>query len=785
MICCVGGWARSWSVGCVGMAVTAGVARAEPPVWSDERSIDDSRPVAPAAGTQREPVVVRDGDAWIVAWADNRSGPWDVRGARLDAAFVPDAVFRGADDGHHPTLAGGPAGPVLVWGDGEVVSARPIDGGLPGSVSVIGVANGQADAAGGPTGVLGIWWQIDDHGAALSARVLDGAGQPRSEAVELARETHVTVSACVATDWGFVVAWKAGLEELRLARISPDGDVLDPGGIAVPGRLHSLALASDGTTVLAVWGVALEAGFSLLQLTEQGTFVDPVPHRIFTDDLGVSGTGYDLAWDGAAYWLSWLSGSAGLGVAVVRLDNDGRPLAEPTTIGPVARRVESAQLGASPEGGLLVIGEEGDVYDVPLDALGQPVGDWQPLTTSATPQTSPVLAPAADGALLVYAEADWDVPPAPLLAVRVGLDGTVRDPSPIGLGVEAAAHAACWLGETWAVAYVLAWHGPSACSGFEVCDVYLAQVDRSGAVSPAEQVGWGGREPALASLGAGGLLVWADRGGLSGILLDEEGQTVRQLALDLPGHAPALAAGEGAYLLAWRHPGDGILVTRLDADGELTDSEVGRIGGFEPPVLAWTGRSWVVAWRDELATHLSRVGADGRVLDVPPIELIDGADAVRTVLSRWAGGVIAVFVDRPADQYRLRGLVLGHGLAAVDEEPWRITDSLHARSKPALAVAQGGELLVAYSVYDDALGVESQRLRLRVASPPASEDLDAGADRGSDAAAGPDAAAGADAGGAGACSCRAPGVPARRAVGLIAVGCAVAVMARRNRPARR
>ena len=94
------------------------------------------------------------------------------------------------------------------------------------------------------------------RGSRPSGLSLDGDGLPISGILPVDLELQ-PVEVVDGTDW--VVGWRQG-GQLQLARVSHDGDVLDPGGMATSLPSDDLSFAGTGSGLQLAWSAARHAG---------------------------------------------------------------------------------------------------------------------------------------------------------------------------------------------------------------------------------------------------------------------------------------------------------------------------------------------------------------------------------------------------------------------------------------------------------------------------------------------------------------------------------------------
>ena len=342
--------------------------------------------ISQAANDQNSPAVCFDGESFLVAWGDNRSGNgWDVYGARVTpegevldpAGFV---ISEAAKDQRLPAVGFDGADLLVVWEDFR------------------------SDPAG------------DIYGARVTpeGEVLDPAGFVISQA---ANDQNLPAVAFDGTN--SLVVWADYRDSTRFhvygARVTPDGAVLDPSGITittVPGVQYAPALASDGANSLVVW-----------QDTRNGTDWDIYGTRVSPQGevLDPAGVAVSLAanhqrfpaevFDGAGFLVVWQDNRYGSDYDIfgTRVTSQGTAL-DPSGI-PVSTAAEDQllpALGFDGANGLVVWedyrdGSDYDIFGARLSPQGT-VFDSGPVVSESQDQTFPRLGVANGGRMLLVYE---------------------------------------------------------------------------------------------------------------------------------------------------------------------------------------------------------------------------------------------------------------------------------------------------------------------------------------------------------------------------------------------
>ncbi|MGK4005747.1 hypothetical protein WMF31_24175 [Sorangium sp. So ce1036] len=336
-----------------------------------------------------------------------------------------------------------------------------------------------------------------------------------------------------------VVAWTAQDDGLRFTRLSPSGEVLDPGGVPVgSGPVEGrAALASDGAGALLAWEE--DGALRAARVSADGAVLDPGGVPIAT------GGGWQpvAAFDGEQYWIVW----KGDGVRAARVTPGGAVL--------------------DPEGIPIHAGGSGELTNVAAAADGEEL-----LVVWATPH-------ATDPGVTVD-----------LRATRVSRAGAVLDPGGVVVasGSPMYTEAALAAGDDGAF---VAWMQGGLEAPWDIFGVALrgATPDASGpapiAVTPADQ-SW----PAVVFDGQSYVVVWSDSRTVS--------RSIRA----------ARVSASGDVL-----DPTGILV----ADTPVYDAE---------PLPVFDGRNTVVVWRaydccGATELYAARLSPAGVPLDATPIRL--------------------------------------------------------------------------------------------------------------------------------------------------------------------
>jgi large repetitive protein len=236
--------------------------------------------IAAEAGPQVRPAVAFDGANYLVVWSDYRR-PYesDIYGARVTPAGVvldPGGFPICEASGYQftPKLAFDGTNYLVVWDDarsddGDVYAARVAPSGTVLDPAGIPLATGASEQGGSVVAVGGgnffVAWSDDRlqqhyiqdaYGARVSPGgvVLDPGGIPISTA-----PANQYVSGAAFDGANYLVTWaddRSGSFDVYGARVTPDGGVLDPAGIAVStasGDQEVPVVVDAGPSLLIAW----------------------------------------------------------------------------------------------------------------------------------------------------------------------------------------------------------------------------------------------------------------------------------------------------------------------------------------------------------------------------------------------------------------------------------------------------------------------------------------------------------------------------------------------------
>jgi len=729
--------------------------------WFDgtEFMVDTSIIYVPTPEQQTAPAVAFDGTDYLVVWEDYREDV-DIYGARVTpAGIVLDRegieISSAANSQESPSVAFDGANFLVVWDDtrngalDDVYGARVSPAGvvLDRNGIAISTSNRQQYApsvAFDGTDYLVAWTdsragtgEFDVYGARVSPAglVRDTAGIP------IATGAQVSVYPAVAWDGAnCLVVWQSGItsgfSDIRGARVSPAGTVLDTAGIAVStadSAQVSPAVAFDGANYLVVWedersGPA--ADIYGARVSTAGSVLDPAGIVVSPADLWQGAP--SVAFDGTNYLIAWddLRGSASTDVYAARLSRDG-VLLDPTglVVSGAANAQTTPALACDGTNCLAVWKDvrsitSADIYGARIGPSGV-VLDSIGIAVTATVNVQYYPAVAFDGTNYLVAWADDRNGDYDIYGARISEAGAVLDPAALAISTADGDQGAPVLGFDGAN-YLVAWEDER--SG-NYSDVYCARVAPNGSVLDPAGIAVSSKgnlqeAPAVAFDGANHLVVWQDfrdasnykiygaRVTPAGSVLDTAGIPISVLATYQ--YAPGVAFDGSNYLVAWMdHRIDqyyDIYGARVSPAGAVLDPDgmviSNAVYSQRYPSIACDGANCLVVWDDNSSgranIHGARVSPAGVVLDSGGFAL--WASLQQQMMPKVAfdsAGWLAVWHDERGADQDIYGARVNASGTTVDS--FVVSTQSNDQWWPAVACGTGGNALAAYVSQTDTL----------------------------------------------------------------------------------
>ena len=494
----------------------------------------------------------------------------------------------------------------------------------------------------------------------------------------------------------YLAVWtdrRSGNYDIRGARIAEDGTVLDPGSFLITSGASDEGLprvAFDGTNFLVVWAdpatdalASINADVRGARVTPQGAVLDP---NGFDISAAAGAQGWPaVAFDRTNYLVAWadLRATPQASVYAARVSPSGDVL-DPAGIPVAAGPTHLAEPGIAFDGASSLItwrdkrNDDGDLYGARVTPQGvvlDPAG--LPLAVGVGTQQTPKV--AFDGANHVVAFRD-DV----IRAIRVTPQGNVLDSGGLPLSPPSV----------FAYDPNVAFDGTNAVvlwseeSSPQSLQLFGARVSPAGAVLDSGGVPLTPNhlevnQPAIAHGSASTLAVWTQRGpGLPDIYGSR--LSAQLAALDAPGfpvagarateEQPAVAFDGQNYVVAWadsRTPTSALYAVRVTPSGAVLDPAGILIA--DGPAHEWkvkavfNGTNTVLVWQthdnfDDSDWFAARLDPQGVVLDPVPISIPLGYSIEESfqVASDGAGNVIVIGDDGGlGNDFNIRVVLLG------------------------------------------------------------------------------------------------------------------------------
>ena len=580
--------------------------------------IDTSIAYCPKEKGQGYSAVAFNGTNYLVVWADEESGSWDIYGTRvnpsgevLDPAGI--AISAGTCSERFPAVTSDGSNWLVVWRDGrnsayyyDIFCARVSEAGIvldPGGIAICTVDNEQNNPAVSFDSVyyMAVW---EDRRSGGSYRIygarIDQSGivlDPQGFSVSPLGHYATMPSIAYGGD-NFLITWEHGFNELDIygARVDQDGVVLDPAGIAI------CTVASDQWIPAVTFGdeswlvVWLDTRNDLYRIygarvNQAGVVLDTSGFCI-TPDSGYQ-TYPDVAFGGSNYFVIW--------------SQDGHDIfgARVTLAGIV---IDSSGIDISTTG-----------YNEQIPSVA--VGNINYLSTWTEQRF----------------QVDWDV-----YGGRVSQDGVVLDSADICLSrtVNRQHAPTVAFGDS---NYLIAWEDYR---GDPYPDIFGSRINQTGIILDSIgfpiATGTGSlRSPSVAYDGTNYLVVWSD-GDIYGARITQNGTVLDTLAIPISTAsgeqvAPSVVFDDTNYLVVWQDQRssyyDDIYGARVDQSCNVLDPAgiaISTVFDYQgSPSVAFDGTNYLVVWQDYRSDNWdiygTRVSQNGVVLDPSGIEIATAA----------------------------------------------------------------------------------------------------------------------------------------------------------------
>jgi hypothetical protein len=667
----------------------------------------DGIAISTALNTQYVPVVTSNGDDFFVAWQDARYGTRDIVGARVSSeGVVRDTtgilIAVAGNQQEYPAVAFDGTNYFVVWQDSrsggipDIYGCRVSTAGVALDTSGILISNASGSQKLPSVAFDGadylVAWQDsrnfaftgeDIYAARVTPEgvVLDATGFVVSSAAGAQTAPRVAFGSAL-----HLIAWtdeRGSDKDIYAARVTPTGNLVDSSGIVISdaaGNQDTAALAFDGANFLIVWSDARGGALDIYgaRVSEAGAVLDPaglaVSAAADTQELPA------VTFDGEKYLLVWqdkrniVTSGYDIYGAFVAPDGDVFPNAGLVlaTRKP-ANQEQQPSLAYDGTNYLAVwrdqrFGGDVDIYGGRLSGAGDLLDSTGIAICAAAGEQSAPAATAGGGHFFV-AWQDKRSGAYDVYGARVSPDGVVEDAGGFAVSAAVGDQTAPAVASDGA-AYLAAWQDKRTGNN----DIHAAQVSAGGVV----------QQPA-------GILVATGAGSQE---------------------APTIAAGDGAWLAAWRDDRNGaydIYGARLDAGGAVLDASgiqiCGATGNQSAPTATWSGSTYFVAWEDGRTVnqnvYAGRVGSDGAVLDGDGFQLSAAAAIQQSPAAVFDGvNVITVWVDYRASRADIYASWVSPNGVNLLPAGAAIAAESGAKLEPTIASSGAGYSMVAYSKND-------------------------------------------------------------------------------------
>jgi hypothetical protein len=500
--------------------------------------------ISTAANAQEYPAVAHNGTNFLVVWQDNRSGAYDIYGARVSSTGTVlntsgILISTAINAQEYPTVASNGVDFLVVWQDSrsgtsyDIYGARVSGTGVvrnPSGIPILTDAYSQYTPAVAREGAnfLVVWQDFrsnDIYGTRVNSTgtVLDTSG------ILISTATGSPRNPAVAHDGtNFLVVWenysRADGPDIYGARVSGTGTVLDTGNISISTSVngqYTPAVAHDGTNFLVVWQDYRSGNSDIygVRVSEAGTVLD-------TNGIPISTAANDqyspaVAHDGTNFLVVWHDSRSGYSdIYGARVSSTGTVL---DTGGiPISTATNYQEYPAVTHDGtnFLVVWQDYrsstnyDIYGARVSSTGTVLDTGGiPISAAANGQSNPAV--AHNGMYFLVVWQDYRSSPSPdIYGARVSSTGTVLDTGGIPISIAASDQGAPAVAHN-GMYFLVVWHD-SRSGGL---DIYGARVNSVGTVLDTSGISISSATssqycPAVAYDGANFLVVWLhDRSG--------------------------------------------------------------------------------------------------------------------------------------------------------------------------------------------------------------------------------------------------------------------------------
>ncbi len=572
----------------------------------------------------------------------------------------------------------------------------------------------------------------DIYGARLtpSGTVLDPAG------IAISTATAIQTSPAIASDGtGYLVVWadrRADTSDIYATRVTADGRVLDPSGIAVStaaGFQGSPAVTFDGTNYFVVWSDSRGGNGDIFgaRVTRYGVVLDTSGLALVVDVAEQAAPA--VVYDGANILIVWEdTRSDPFGdIYGARITSEGAMLDSSGFAISGATNWQGSPAVALGDTNVLVVWHDArtssftDVYGARVTSAGEvldPAGIG--IFTVDNYQWFPRVAFDGTNYLVVWQDEHGH---GLIYGGRVGSDGSVLDPQgfPVGAAEDMASPAVAFDGTHSVVVWNDVRTGPAD------MNVYGTRISGDGIILDPQSIAvstaaTSQERPSLAFDGAEFLAVWDEtrdyRRDVRGIRLTPGGVPLDTLGIRIspPGGEqshPATAFGASDFLVVWEEGMNrdrDVRGARVSPAGVVLDSASFLVAGRPweqcAPAAASDGNDFLVAWQEwgdlSYDIYCARVSQSGTVLDTPGVAVCTSSGDQVAPLLAYNGTDYLVLWQAPGTAVRdIYGARISRQGNVLDPNGFVVSAAPNVQDQPAVA-ADGDGFLVVWSDWRNA-----------------------------------------------------------------------------------
>jgi large repetitive protein len=721
----------------------------------------DTTPSGYARKTSRAPAVAFNGENYLVVWTDD-----SLRGIIVPPNGIPDDPdgFKiAAASGVDPTVAACGTGFLVVWQQGygpDIYGARVSGAGVvqdPNGFAISSAPRSQYSPSVASNDSLylvawhdgrinGRWLDIYAARVMPDRTVLDTQGIVVAACSSVAQPQKQLYPDVASDGTGFLIAWESNLcggWDMRYARVTDSGAVLDPGGVLLTkegDNATSATVAFDDSNYLVVWrrGPDISADIAGKRVTPGGVILDHNPIAIAPEVRTQEAP--DVTFDDSNYLVTWQDSRDGAyDICCARVTPSGSVIdPEGLPVASARNDQETPTLAFGADKSLVTWLDRRNsqskphIYGTMVSRSGTVVG---PDVVIPYPESVPLYctqnypAAAFDGTnyFVVWQDSQpggstWDIRGA-----RVSSTGEVLDVPPIHISSDTdyQCNPAVAFGGS---EYFVTWQDRrfGASSGWTI---YGARVTTSGSLLDSGGIliqrhrGYNDITPAVAFDGTDFLVLW-NEGWTYGRFINQSGQFLDSTPFPVTTVAgdkkiPCVVYGQGCFLVVWddyRTFDYGRLYgVRLSSFGGRLDTGDLRLSGGGSPTVGSLEGDFATAWyqinNGTYSVAALHVSGDG-VPDTMPLTVATGSgQRLDPSITSTEDCYVLAWQDSKHGNWDILGAKINSSLTECDT--FRICIRPGDQTAPALVSGNNGLTLITFAGSVDSIGgrpVPGQRI---------------------------------------------------------------------------